>query len=446
MDDLLARAQSELGRALGRARAGQEGDLSQRVREAGEQLAHVLSALMKLARVHAPENKAFDQPVAELSRVLRALEELLGSVHLVTVEDQVYVNDVRIRSEGPSAPRDLGATLGRHGTGGLTFHAALEGPALRALVAALAADPAPEEPRAALVRRLGEAGLATVEVRPIFRLRTEAEGDGRPLPEEIARRMYALAQETLDGLAAGRGLNPLPLRRIVVSALDADLGAPAFWAPPPPEAPPQAAHAVQVAVVALVLARAARFSPGFLQDLGIAALVHDAGYLSPELAGAPDAFARHPLEGARIVLRQRGFQEGKLLRLRAVLEHHRDRSGGVPPSVAGAILRIAEDYTTIIRLWGARTLRAGALGAMLRATTTYAPALVQLLVNALGLHPPGTIVELEDGRRGRVAVPSRGPELWDRPLVAVLDPASGAPTDELVDCARGVAVRRALPG
>lgn len=444
MDDL-ARAQSELGRALGRARAGEDGDLSQRVREAGDQLAHVLSALMKLSRVHAPENQAFDQPVAELARVLGVLADLLGTVHLVTVEDQIYVNDVRTRSEGASAARDLGVTLGRHATGGLSFHVALDGPGIRALVAALAADPAPEGPRAALARRLQQAGLTTVEVQPIFRFRTEGERDRRPLPEEIARRMYALAEETLDNLAAGRVLNPLPLRRVVVSALDADLGAPAFWAPPPPEAPLHAAHAVQVAIIALLLARTARFSPSFLQDLGIAALVHDAGYFAPDVAASPDALARHAVEGARIVLRQRGFQEGKLLRLRAVLEHHRDRGAAPPPSVAGAGLRVAEDYVTANRLYGARTLRADVLGAMLRAGTLYHPALVQLLVNALGRHPPGTLVELEDGRRARVAAPARAPELWERPLVALLD-AAGARTGELADCARGAALRRALPG
>ena len=40
-------AQSSLGRALGRARAGEDRELAQRVREAGEQLSHMLGGLLK---------------------------------------------------------------------------------------------------------------------------------------------------------------------------------------------------------------------------------------------------------------------------------------------------------------------------------------------------------------------------------------------------------------
>ncbi len=107
--DELQRAQQELARALGRARAGEDRDLAQKVRESGEQVAHLLSGLLKLTRVHSPDNKAFDMPVAEFAKALAALIELLGTVHLVTVEDQIYVNDVRIRTE---ARKPGGATWG----------------------------------------------------------------------------------------------------------------------------------------------------------------------------------------------------------------------------------------------------------------------------------------------------------------------------------------------
>jgi hypothetical protein len=439
--DDLSRAQSDLGRALGRARAGEDRDLGQKVRESGEQLTHLLGGLLKLTRVHSPDNHAFDQPVAECARALARLVERLGTVHLATVEDQVYVNDIRIRADQRSGMRDLGGDLRPHGAGGLSFHAPLDGPAIRALVGALAAQPGEPNPRAALAGELRGRGLGSVEVPGLFRFRTEDERDKRRDPEQVVARLYALVAETLDNLAAGRALNPLPLRRIVVEALDTDVAAPAFWAPAPPEVPLHVAHAVEVAVLALVIARAARLPPAFLQDVGIAALVHDAGYLVAGVDGAPDGLASHPLEGARVLLRQRGFQEGKLRRIRAVLEHHRDPAAGrAPASTAGLVLRIAEDYATGVRLYGARALRGDLLGAM-AASGRYHPALLQLLVNALGKFPPGTLVELGGGRRARVAAPARGEDLWDRPLLRVVEPATG----ELVDAARGVELR-AVPG
>jgi HD-GYP domain-containing protein (c-di-GMP phosphodiesterase class II) len=448
MDDL-QRAQEELARALGRARAGEDRDLAQRVREAGEQLAHLLSGLLKLTRVHSPDNRAFDAPVAEFGKALTALVDLLGTVHLVTVEDQVYVNDVRIRTEARTGGRDLGAELRRHETGGLTFHAPLQDGGVRALVRAVAAAPtAPAEARrAGLLAGLQAGGVGSVEPAGIFRFRLD-EGQEERSQGDVVRRLLGLVAETWSNLQDGRALNPLPLRRTVLDVLDLGVGAPAFWGGFPAEAAPHAVHAVEVAMVALATARAAGFPSGFLQDLGIAALLHDTGYLTPGVGEGATAFARHPLEGARVVLRQRGFHEAKVRRLRAVLEHHRDlATPGARPSPGGAILRLAEDYANVARLFGTRVLRADALGAMLKGGGTfYHPVLAQVMVNALGRHPPGTLLELEDGRYARVAGPARSPELWELPLVRVLDLRTRELGPEPLDLAGGPAIRRAVPG
>ncbi len=447
--DELAQAQSSLGRALGRARAGEDRELAQKVREGGEQLVHLLSGLLKLTRVHTPDNHAFDAPVAELGRVLASLGEVLGSVNLVTVEDQVYLNDLRVRTDSKPGAAGLGGELRRHNTGGLVFHATLTGTQIRALVKGLSGAPAPEWPRGTLSQWLVENDVGPVELRGIYRfqeVRSEREPPTRA-PEQILALLLDLAAESWDQLGAGRVLNPLPIRRAVVEALESGLHSPAFWVGFP-DCPPHAAHAVEVATVALLLGREAGFPAGLLQDLGIAGLVHDAGYLAPGVGEGAAALARHPIEGARLVLRQRGFSEAKLRRLRGVLEHHRDQADpGGPPSAAGAALRLAEDYANVIRLYGTKVTRADALGAMLKAGgKLYHPALAQALVNALGRHPPGTLVELGDGSFGRVALPTRSPATWDRPIVKKLDPKSRLATGPLVDTAGDAVIRRALPG
>lgn len=447
--DELSSAQAALGRALGRARAGEDRELAQRVREGGEAMAHMLGGLLKLTRTHSPDNRAFDAPVAEFGRALAALGEQLGTVHLVTVEDQVYVNDIRIRAEGKAGMKDLGAELRRHNTGGLSFHGPLDPGLIRRLVAGLAGPAAPATPRRSLGAWLEEQGVGSVELTGIYRFRTTHADAGVPRrdPAEVLARLLELMGETFENVAAGRVLNPLPLRRCVIEGLEAGIEAPAFWLGFP-DCPPHASHAVEVAMVALLLGKAARLSSGALQDLGIAALIHDAGYLAPGVGEGPAALARHSLEGARILLRQRGLSEAKLRRLRAVLEHHRDfADAAARPSTFGAILRLAEDYVNVVRLYGAKVTRDAALGAMLKAGgRLYQPALAQLLVNALGRFPPGSLLELDDGRWGRSTAPARGADLWDKPLVRLLDPATRQPTGGLVDLARGGAVRRALPG
>jgi hypothetical protein len=182
----------------------------------------------------------------------------------------------------------------------------------------------------------------------------------------------------------------------------------------------------------------------------VAALLHDVGYLGlhgPDAAG-PEALARHPPEGARLLLRQRGYHEGKLRRLRAVLDHHaRHDAPRGPPSALGAMLRLAEDYATLLRLHGSRISPADALGGISRAAgKVYDPVLAQVLVNALGAFPPGTLLELEDGRLARSVSPVRTPETFAAPLARLYDPAARALATERIDLALGPRIRRALPG
>jgi uncharacterized protein YwbE len=329
------------------------------------------------------------------------------------------------------------------------IYAPLTGPQVRILVKGLARAPAAEWPRGTLGQWLVDQGLGAVELHGIHRFQAVRSEQAPPAraPEQILQLMVDLTSEGWDHLAAGRVLNPLPLRRAVVEALASGIEAPAFWIGFP-DCPPHAAHAAEVAMVALLVGQVAGFPSGLLQDLGIAGLLHDVGYLAPSVGEGPAALARHPIEGARFLLRQRGFSEAKLRRLRGVLEHHRDQADpGGPPSAVGSVLRLAEDYANVIRLYGATVTRADALGAMLKAGgRLYHGALAQVLVNALGLHPPGTLVELQDGGLGRVAAPARGKDSWDRPLVKRLDAGTGRPTGPLVDTMLDGAVLRARPG
>jgi hypothetical protein len=446
--DELGEAQAALGRAIGRARSGEDTELAGQVRERGEQLSVLLAGLLKLTRVHAPDNHAFDTPVTELARALSALDELVGTVHLVTVEDQIYVNDVRIRTDGRSGARELGHELMRHNVGGLSFHRPLDDGQLRRLVAALAAAPNPTAPRRTLSDRLTRDGLSSLELQGIFRFQTSIDESTRDrAPELVAARLLALVADAFEAVGSGRALNPLPLRRAVLEAVEIGLAVPAFWAPFP-DAPPHAAHAVEVAFVALLTGRAAGFSAAYLQDLGIAALVHDAGYLAPGLGDDPASLQRHGVEGARVLLRQKGFHEAKVRRLRAVLEHHRDFAGAAGrPSPGGALLRLAEDYVNAVRFYGARITRAAALAAVARAGgALYHPALAQVMVNALGAWPPGSLIALADGRVVRVAVPPASPDRFARPVVQHTDPTTRNAVGPTFDLGPGDAIAQALPG
>ena len=110
-------------------------------------------------------------------------------------------------------------------------------------------------------------------------------------------------------------------------------------------------------------------------------------------------FERHGAAGARLMLRQRGFNEAKMRRVLAILQHHRDANDRLRPGLFGRILRVAEDYDTLARRSG-KLSPTVALALMLKwAGTRYDTVLLQILINALGAYPPGSLLKLPAGRR-----------------------------------------------
>jgi hypothetical protein len=449
LTDELSRAQDVLSRALGHARIGEDRALANQVRELGERLAHLLSGLLRMTRLHSPDNNAFNKPVEDLHATLVQLNELLGSVHLVGVEDQVYVNDIRIRTgDKASSTRELGTELLRHNCGEITFHQPLDGAAIRALVACLAAPAAAPEPRNGLALALHAAGVSGLELSGRFRFRMASEEAGETSDSGgFVSRALAATDEAFQNLAAGRVPNPLPLRRLVTELLEHGAGGEELWADSP-GAPPYALHQLRVAQLVLLVGRVIGLPQSILQDLGVAALYHDCGYAAGDGAGVP--FERHAAKGAHLMLRQRGFHEAKMRRVLALLQHHRDANDPLRPGLFGRILRVAEDYDTLARRTG-KLPPTMALAAMLKLVgTRYDAVLLQLLINALGAYPPGTLLKLEDGRIVRSAVPARGPETFAQPLARCLRAADGAPAPAdlpLVDLrgAGPLQLLRALP-
>ena len=426
--DELDRAQLSVGRALDRARAGEDPQLAVRVRDTGEQTANLLSGLFRLSRVHAPENRAFDQPVAELHQALGRLQSLLGVIHLLAIEDQVYLNEIRIRT--PAAVKEgssLAAELAPHNVGGIVFHRVPTEAQIRSLLRCFLTKPAPSLRRAALQRQLAEAGVEGIELQVLHRFRMTGE-EARPElaadPRRLGARLVTLVEESWDGAAAGRVLNPLPLRRAVSEWLATGPGEESFW-DDPPRASAHGLHGMRVAQLAVILGEAAGLPPGLVQDLGVAGLLHDIGYA---VAG-PEP---HAPRGVQVMLRQRGFHEAKVRRVLGTLEHHRDANlAPLRPTLTARLLRLAEDFEGLVRPGGRGVPPPVAIASLIAgAGTLYDPVLLQLLINCLGCYPPRTRMRLEDGRTVRSVSLARTPETWAAPLTMVIRGVDGAPPPE----------------
>ncbi len=469
-DEQILASQEQLGQALDKARAGDDRALATAVREDGEQFIRVLYGLFRMIRLHDLDNAAFEKPIGECVDVLTRLVSLLGSVNVVTVEDQVYVNDIRIRfDERAEAGRGLGREVRRHRVGGLTFHSTCSDDDIKCLVHAFAADPDEDMPRTAVQKYLAGGGAEHIEVFGVFRFRVTGEkeatglvGASEGMNEEqmadVLDRGSDLVTDSMDNLCSDRIPNPLPLRRIVTEIVDGGIGAEGLW-DEAGSSDPHAAHVMRVCRISLLIGRAMGLSEEGQQDLGVAAMFHDVGYAAREgsvkagpdqeaVAGYAPPFERHAAAGARLLLRQRGFHPAKIIRILATLEHHMDYiSEEEKPSLFGRIIRIAEDFDNLIRGRGGGMTPIQAIGHMIPcAGDKYDPDLLQLFVNAMGKYPPGTMLLLDDGRIAVSVSASRKRESFDKPVVRVVRDASGREYEEteFVDLAKGGGVRLVL--
>ena len=445
----LAENQEQLGNALNRARGGEDRELANQVRDLGQMLVRQLFGLLRLIRTHELNNEVFQKPIEDLRGTIATLLDLLGAVHIAAVEDQVYVNDTRIRmDERVEGGRTLGQELRRHQIGGFSFHAVPSNAELRHLVRRFSEDPSTDRPRVALLNALHADGVEHIDLAAVYRFRVSGEEStgGKGIDErEVATRTTGTIETAIYQLGKARMPNPLPMRRAVTEMLEAGAGAEGLW-----EAPAGAtafsAHTLRVALIASLIGEGLGVSEEVLQDLGVAAMFHDVGYAAREGAvaakdgkpgqpGFAPPFERHGAAGARLLLRQRGFHEAKIQRALATLQHHRDFiDPRGRPTLFARILRVAEDYDTMVtpRRGGPKLRPSEALGRLRAgARHAYDPVLVQILINRLGRFPPGMLLDLADGRVVRVVSVARTPETWAKPLCQVLVRVDGTEPEEL---------------
>jgi HD-GYP domain-containing protein (c-di-GMP phosphodiesterase class II) len=459
MSEALQAVQARIGRSLLRARAGEDNELPNQVREQGDVLVNLFAGLLKLVRVHDAKNRAFDAPIGEFERTLGRLLELLGPVQLISVEDQVYVNDVRIRLEHKgNIATFLGGCLATHGLGGLTFHAFLDAQSIRAFITALAVKPAKTgSTREALQTQLDESGVVGVELVAPMRWRTAADSTGDNQLHGFAAThglcLRRIAQAWM-AMAAGRTPQLAPVRRAILELIPfcqthqheimvvlADQAQDSYLA-----------HAVHVTVISLLIGTELGLDDSTLADLGVAAIFHDVGILDEQATNGARKHG-HAVQGLRHLLRQRGFHPAKIRRLLSTAQHHvgHDVKGryGEPQSLFARIIHIADDYDTLTRVRGKRPMLSppATLEHMADATgSQYDPLLFQIFVNRVGRFPPGTLVELDDGRIGVVISGVRLPRWFSKPLVRVVRDAQGVPlaVPETIDLARGANIRRVI--
>ncbi len=436
-----------LERALARAALADDRELAAKVREEGRRFVFLLNGVMRISRLYDPENTAFDTPCQETAVVLQKLLELLGTIHIICVEDQIYLNDIRLRI-GPTEQamaEGFIMELARHKIGGISIHGEINAEEIKSLGMTMSRPSAdPLHPRDALRAQL--TSLDRIDMTGTYRFTVGGETEGRKKDViDTMVRCEGVIQEAMHNLAAERIPNPLPVRRAVIELLDAlrEDASEGLAAPMKRHGGSASIqHLISVSSLAMLLGQMIGLPEAAMNDLGMAAMLHDIGSVHrPDWSG-------HAAAGARILMRQRGFHEAKIRRLLLVLEHHvpyrkvaesEDEEPVETPSLFARILHIVDDYDILTAFQpGTAPMMspARAVGSMWSARgTAYDPDLLSLFVQLMGRYPPGSLIELSDGRWAVSVSGGRDRAHFEKPIIRIVRDTNGAACDatEVID-------------
>jgi HD-GYP domain-containing protein (c-di-GMP phosphodiesterase class II) len=246
-------------------------------------------------------------------------------------------------------------------------------------------------------------------------------------PKQAGEKLVGLSRETASVFAGGQ--------EILLHLLgDKNSDGPQF-------------HALNVMTLSMLLGKFSGMNEGQLADLALGALAHDAGKArvpahllkNANRAKHEEAFYRqHGAYGAEVAKESGVFTAAAI---EVITDHHEALDGTGWPSgksklnLGPRVVALVDRYDRLCNPESAEREGLMPTTALAKIFKTeikqYDPALLSLLIKMLGIYPPGTIVQLNDGALGMVVCP--GKESL-RPKVLVYNPdltKEEAPTVDL---------------
>ncbi len=412
-----------------------------------------LQQVINLGQLLEPDNKNMLGPMDRVQQQFSEIVRQSGSFSFQQHEQNIFCNNQRLRCDGSTFMRHMQflKLLGARKIGGIQFKGAMTAGQWNQFLLAVSRyareSPTPYEDCCRQIEQRGLNGI--VELTPIESAMTMK----RAKAVRLERRMFAvrtfakcmaLLREYIRHLdnAAHRGYFHLKLGRVLQDLVTVCLenGWKYFGLTNTKHFDEYLYnHSVNVAVVSLALGVKAGLSRSHLQELGMAALLHDLGkaFLPPELLKKSGQFSeaerkqllQHPALGVRALLRVKQYNEALLKRIMVICEHHEAVKGG-NQHFYSRVIAVAEtfDALTSDRPHRKAFLPDAAVKMMIdMGGKRLDRDIVALFVQSLGLFPCGTCVRLNTGELAIVFHPAMDPKTWMLPIVRIIRDEKGLP-------------------
>ena len=423
-----------------------------------------LSAVLRTARTHDVSNQAFHHQLQDFQALLLQLLEEENEVALVAVADYFYLNGVRIKAQASMLAmyHSLMGEFERRDIGGLRFLQAVNEAELERFFQLFKAadDPAMAEHLPEAIEAAHIQGVALLPRSDIDADDLTRSLDDKPEHQNErgrARRVFwraVLGTKKIVLRARQTGRPDLRhAKRVVQPVVDGimkhEYSIVGMTAVKDHDEYTYA-HCVNVSVLSVSMGQALGLNRQQLADLGVAALLHDIGKLSipgdtlrkPAALTAEEwvLMRRHPLEGAKMVIRMPGLSQVMLDTMRVCLEHHMnfDRTGYPEitldwgQSAMSRIVALADcfDAMTAHRAYHKRARTSyEALQYLLGPNRVqFDPAVLWALAKSIGLYPAGSVLLTASGHA--VLAISPNPRDVRRPHCRVIVRPDGSPVPE----------------
>jgi HD-GYP domain-containing protein (c-di-GMP phosphodiesterase class II) len=216
------------------------------------------------------------------------------------------------------------------------------------------------------------------------------------------------------------------------------------------------AHCVNVCILSMLIADRMRMDKADVARLGVAALMHDIGktYVPATILNSTgnlsdrewDLMKYHTFFGVKELARVHALREAVDSMFVAIQHHAQYNNDGYPQRPGGWNLRLFSRIVTVADYYDAMTAWRTyqkepitpdrALNFILqKAGSIFDPFVAKIFVQAMGLYPVGTIVELDRGEIGVVTRQNADTRFLHRPVVEVVSSEGDNVRREIIDLA-----------
>ncbi|UCC43025.1 MAG: HD domain-containing protein [Candidatus Zixiibacteriota bacterium] len=385
--------------------------------------------LYKTARIIEANNVAFQNQMDAFYKLFRAVGEASGVVVIKIVADRYFVNEkmVRFNDEGVSGAAGVVAEWKLLGVGGVRFEAAAGKEEISKFFRYVPSIKPNEENLESLSTALKEHGLSSLTLLSA----AEVDTDLPSIDEETRRRFRSMArksffqavstvQEVVLNTMQDREVNISKTKRVVHSLIDQitrDESSLLELASIKDFDDYTYAHSTNVAVYALTLGARLGLDRARLSQLGFTALFHDIGKikLPKDLITKPDAFdeddwiqmQRHPVLGAKTILRNMKLDLHTARAARVAFEHHINNDfTGYPvlhyrkreTGLFSRIISVVDSFDALTsgRVYLKKGMSPDVVFKKLRyqMKEKFDPFLLKLFNDIIGIYPAGSLVLL----------------------------------------------------